>query len=52
MVTSKRKFPVGIQTFSEMIEKDSVYVDKPIEAMTTALSLLYQSGYLTSIDHK
>ena len=28
MVTPKRKYPVGIQTFSEMIEKRYVYVDK------------------------
>ena len=28
MVTSTRKYPVGIQTFSEIIDKNYVYVDK------------------------
>ena len=28
MVTRRRKYPVGIQTFSEIIEKGYVYVDK------------------------
>ena len=62
-----RKYPIGIQTFSEIIRSGYVYVDKtdlvwqlahyaklpssafdkPTEAMTTALPLLYQSGYLT-----
>ena len=66
-----RKYPIGIQTFSEIIRSGYVYVDKtdlvwqlahyaklpssafdkPTEAMTTALPLLYQSGYLTIKDY-
>ena len=68
-----RNYPIGIQTFSEMIRGHYVYVDNirqmlhfrtditllermevpsvafdlPTEAMTDALPLLYQSGYLT-----
>ena len=28
MITKRRKYPVGIQTFSEIIQKNYVYVDK------------------------
>lgn len=43
-------YPVGIQTFSEIIKRNLLYVDKfdaPTEKMTTIMPLLYQSGYIT-----
>ena len=53
MKTMERRYPIGIQTFSEIIRGGYAYVDKTaFDIMDeNPLPLLYQSGYLTIKDY-
>ena len=51
LIRQMRHFRTDITTM-ERIEASSSAFDRPTEAMTTALPLLYQSGYLTIKDYE
>ena len=50
LIRQLRKFQTDITTL-EHIEASATSFDRPTEAMTTALPLLYQSGYITIKDY-
>ena len=50
LIRQMRKFQTDITTMDDLNEPSSSF-DRPTEAMTTALPLLYQSGYLTIKDY-
>ncbi len=50
LIRQMRKFQTDITTM-DCIEASATSFDRPTEAMTTALPLLYQSGYITIKDY-